>query len=113
MKKENLEKMVNETMSCMDAAGRATPAPFLMTRIRAKMQKNTQPSTWERVGIFIARPTVAFPILATVLLMNIYIIRSSVTGSDTSMATQSFQQVSDEYSMNSESSLFDFENIQP
>lgn len=113
MKKDDLEKMVNETMSCLDAAGRATPAPFLLTRIRAKMQKNTELSPWERAGIFITRPAVAFTVLATILFMNVYIISNSVTGGNSAVATQSLQAVSDEYSMTSESSLFDFENIQP
>jgi hypothetical protein len=112
MKKDNLDKMVQETMSSLDAAGRATPAPFLLTRINAKMERTAQPSAWERAGIFLTRPAVAFTILASVLLMNVYIIGSAEV-SDNSIASQSLQSASDEFSMNTESSLFDFENIQP
>ena len=113
MKKENLDKMVEETLGSLDAVGRATPAPFLLTRIRAKMMNQpAATSVWERAGIFLTRPAVAFTILASVLLMNVYIIGNSV-GSNNSMAAQSLQAGSDEYSMNSESSLYDFENIQP
>jgi hypothetical protein len=112
MKKDNLDKMVQETMSSLDAAGRATPAPFLLTRINARMKRAAQPSAWERAGIFLTRPAVAFTILASVLLMNVYII-GAAEGSDNSIASQSLQSASDEFSMNTESSLFDFENIQP
>ena len=114
MKKENLDKMVEETMSSLDAAERATPAPFLLTRIRAKMMnKTTKASAWERAGILLTRPAVAFTVLASILLMNVYIIGNSV-GSNSSITAQSLQTGSDEFSMNSESSsLFDFENIQP
>jgi hypothetical protein len=114
MKKENLDKMVEETMSSLDAAERATPAPFLLTRIKAKMaNRPVTASAWERVGIFLTRPAVAFTVLSAVLLMNVYIIGNFV-GSNSNTAAQSLQTGSDEFSMNAESiSLFDFENIQP
>lgn len=114
MKKENLDKMVEETMSSLDAAERAIPAPFLLTRIRAKMlNRPEKTSAWERAGIFLTRPAVAFTILAFILLMNVYVIGNSI-GSSSSVAAQSLQAGSDEYSMNAESaSLFEFENIQP
>ena len=114
MKKENLDKMVEETMSSLDAAERATPAPFLLTRINAKMRNRpATASAWERAGIFITRPAVAFTVLASVLLMNVYIIGNSA-GNSSNLAVQGLQTGSDEYSMNAESSsLFDFENLQP
>ncbi len=114
MKKENLDKLVQETMSSFDGAEKASPAPFLLTRIRAKMANSqTEPSLWERAGMLVAKPTVAFAVLASVLLMNVYIITEAVSGSTNGMAAQNTPAPTDEYSMNSASSLYDFENIQP
>jgi hypothetical protein len=114
MKKENLEKLVEETINSLDGAAKASPAPFLLTRIGAKMaNRQEQPSLWERAGFLITRPAIAFTILATVLLMNVYIIASSANGNDSGMAVQNTAGLPEEYSLNTGSSLYVFENIQP
>jgi hypothetical protein len=114
MKKENLDKLVEETMNSLDGAAKASPAPFLLTRIGAKMaNRQEQPSLWERAGFLITRPAIAFTVLATVLLMNVYIIASSANGNDSGMAVQNTAGLPEEYSLNTGSSLYDFENIQP
>lgn len=114
MKKEKLDKLVEETLSSLDGAAKASPAPFLLTRIKAKIaNRQEQPSLWERAGILLARPTVAFAVLGSVLLMNVYIINASLGGNNNGMGVQNNSVMSDEYSLNAESSLYDFENIQP
>ncbi len=114
MKKENLEKLVQETMSSLDGAAKASPAPFLLTRIRAKMANvQTEPSLWERAGMLLTKPTVAFAVLASVILMNVYIITEAVRGSTTGMSAQNTTAPTDEYSLNAATSFYDFENIQP
>jgi hypothetical protein len=45
--------------------------------------------------------------------MNVYIITEAVSGSTNGMSAQNTPAPTDEYSMNSASSLYDFENIQP
>jgi hypothetical protein len=114
MKKETLDKMVEETMNRMDGAERAAPAPFLLTRIKARMANGqTQPSLWERAVFLLTRPTVAFAVLTTILLINFYIITSSINGNNNDNIVQSTVGTSDEYTLNAESSLYDFENTQP
>lgn len=114
MKKENLDKLVEETMNSLDGVAKASPAPFLLTRIKARMaNRPEQPSLWERAGILLTRPTVAFAVLASILLMNVYIISSSVSGNNNGVTMQNTSVLSDDYSLNSGSSLYDFENIQP
>jgi hypothetical protein len=67
MKKENLDKLVEETINSLDGAAKASPAPFLLTRIGAKMaNRQEQPSLWERAGFLITRPANAINVLATV-----------------------------------------------
>ena len=112
MKKENIEKLVQETLSSLDGATRATPAPFLLTRINARMaNRSDAASIWEKASWMLARPTVAFSVLVAVLLMNILIITSASNGAGSN--AQNVQVASDEYSMNTASSLYDFENAQP
>ena len=45
MNPEKLNYLIEETLSSMDAAERATPAPYLLTRINARMQQDA-PGFW-------------------------------------------------------------------
>ena len=109
MDKNKLDKLVEETINSMDAANQAMPAPFLLTRINARMNRETAVTTWETVSAFLVKPFVAIPVLALVLALNFLIIRSSV--SDSASSAADYSKVStDDYSLSSATSLFDIEN---
>ena len=113
MKKNDLDKMVEATLNSMDAAERAIPAPYLLTRINAKMQHRTYLSAWEKISAVLARPAVVFSLFVFMLMMNVWIISSSVGNNNGNSSLQNLQPSYDEYSMNASTSLFDFENTQP
>ena len=111
MKNNKLAEMVEQTLNSMDGAERATPAPFLLTRINAKMNRE-QPSAWERFGIFLSRPIIALSTIAFLIFFNLIVYTYSNSSSNIN-GSQNLQVSTDEYSMNNSSSLFDLENIQP
>ena len=109
MDQKKLDKLIDETMDCMAGAERATPAPFLLTRLQAGLQRE-EVSYWERISVFLCRPSVAVVAVLLVLMVNIFIY----TYNNTSPGT--FQTLStgvDEYSMINPAVLFDIENTQP
>ncbi|RYY48353.1 MAG: hypothetical protein EOO06_10475 [Chitinophagaceae bacterium] len=113
MDKRKLTQLVDDTLNSMDDAGRAAPAPFLLTRIMAKkdnMAVNAA-SMWERVSAVIGRPVIAFPVIALVLLVNFFIIRSAMSSGKPYPAEYS-KVSSDDYSLSNATSLFDYENGQ-
>ncbi len=112
MEKNKLDKLVEETLNSMDAAGSAMPAPFLLTRIRARMDRESNPTAWEKIGAILTRPLVAFPALVMVLALNFWIIRSSVPDNSSSSASDYSKVSTDDYSLSTATSLFDFENGQ-
>ena len=69
MKNNKRAEMVEQTLNSMDGAERATPAPFLLTRINAKMNRE-QPSAWERFGIFLSRPIIALTTIAFLIFFK-------------------------------------------
>ena len=113
MKKDNLDKIVEATMNSMDGAERATPAPFLLTRINAKMQGRQSSSAWERFSAILTRPAIVFSLFVFLLLINVWIISTTLSTGNNDMNTQNLQASADEFSLNSPTSLFDFENSQP
>ena len=113
MDKNKLDKLVEETINSMDTAGRVLPAPYLLTRINARMKNEaTATSAWERISALLAKPMVAFPSLIIVLLLNFWIIRSSLSGNSSFQGADYSKVSNDDYSLSNATSLFDFENGQ-
>lgn len=113
MNKNKLNKMVEETLNSMDDAERATPAPYLLTRINARMNKEAVAvSVWERVSALLGKPLVAIPSIVVVLLLNFWIIRSSVSNTNNLPPADYSKASTDDYSLSTATSLFDFENGQ-
>ena len=113
MDTNKLNKLVEETINSMDAAAKAMPAPFLLTRINARMEREkANSSVWEKLSAFIAKPTVAFSVLLLVLAINFFIIRSSVNDNSVSGTSDYSKIATDDYSLSTATSLFDFENSQ-
>ncbi|MBC7937683.1 MAG: hypothetical protein H7Y86_20230 [Rhizobacter sp.] len=112
MDKNKLDKLVEETINSMDAADPAMPAPFLLTRIKARMDLENAAGAWEKVSAFLAKPLVAFPALTLVLALNFWIIKSSVPDNSVSNAADYSKVSTDDYSLSTATSLFDIETAQ-
>jgi len=110
-KKEQISKLIDEALASVDSVNRAEAKPFLLTRIHARMAKETE-SVWEKAGWFITRPAVAFSGLCMFILINLAVIVFNGT-TDTANATEQVAQSStDEFSY-TVATIYDTENTQP
>ncbi len=110
MDNNNINKMVTDAMSSMDHAHKASPAPYLLTRINARMQNvGSKTGLAEKVLLFVTRPAVAFPALALVVVLNVWLFTQSFSEKNT--LAKEYKQVTDDYSLSSATSLFDIENL--
>lgn len=107
-KQEHIDKMTDEALNSVDEANRATPRPYLFTRLSARMERRTE-SAWENAGRFIARPAVVIAGLCMVIAINALIIvfNNNTTSSNNTVAEQ--QATPDEFS-NTVATLYDIEN---
>ncbi len=114
MNPEKLNYLIEETLSSMDAAERATPAPYLLTRINARMQQDA-PGFWERASFWISRSPLAFSIVAILIVANlfIYISKTPEQTAQGERSNASLQGTADIYSGNTSTAFFDLENLQP
>ncbi len=110
MKDEFINKKIEETMRSMDNMERATPRPFLFTRLEARME--SEKNMWNKVSSFVARPMVAFACICFVLILNAMIIFLSGTSGNSLTQQGSELATADEYSQVSYN-LYDFENSKP
>jgi hypothetical protein len=87
MRKNNINKKIEEALESFDGAERAEPTPFLFTRIMARMQ-SAKENSWERVSRLITRPSFAVAGLGFVLLINVLVISFNSTSSQTTSGDQ-------------------------
>lgn len=109
-KQEHINKLVEEALGSVDNINRAETKPYLLTRIRARMERETE-SAWEKAGWFIGRPAVAFTGLCMVILINISVLMFNNTTAKPA-AEQVAQSPADEFSY-TVATIYDNENTQP
>ncbi|MBL0199533.1 MAG: hypothetical protein IPP81_05005 [Chitinophagaceae bacterium] len=107
-KQENINKLIEEALNSMDDAQRAAPRPFLLTRIHARMNKDTE-SIWEKAGWFISRPAVAFTGLCMIVLLNIMVVMYNKIPDSATVSEQTVQTQADEFSYTA-ATIYDNDN---
>jgi len=107
----NIDKMVEEALNSVDSIKRAEARPYLLTRIYARMDKDTA-SIWEKAGWYVSRPALAFAGLCLVLLINALVIVLNNPSAQATVSEQPAQLPTDEFSY-TVATIYDFENAQP
>ncbi|HYE54793.1 MAG TPA: hypothetical protein VD996_08125 [Chitinophagaceae bacterium] len=105
--KHQIEREVEETLSSLNGLRRATPKPFLFTRVQARMQQ-TGKSAWERLTAYLARPAIAMAVLMLVLLSNSAVMYWQSKTDDMASNEQPQPALTEEYAL--ASSFYEDEN---
>lgn len=106
---EHINKLIHDALNSLDAAARATPKPYLLTRLNARMQ-NEKESGWDNALRFISKPAIALVGLCLVIAINATVVTYNYAGK-TAAADEQYAAV-DEYS-SSTTVLNYIENIEP
>lgn len=109
-KQEQINKLVDEALESVDDVQRAGAKPYLMTRIRARMDRQAE-SVWEKAGWFITRPAVAFTGICLVVIINAAVLFYNKT-TPANNNDVVVQNTTDEFSY-TVSGIYDIENTQP
>ena len=110
MEDEFIHKKVDAAMHSIDNINRASPRPYLFTRLEARMQN--EKNIWARLSSFVAKPVVAFACICFILILNAMVILFS--DNDVNNLAQQVNELTtaDEYSQVG-SALYEFENSKP
>ena len=110
MEDKFLNKKIDDVMQSMDGIKKASPRPFLFTRLEARMQNER--NIWSKISSFVARPVIAFACICFVLVLNAMVILLSDTSGNSLTQQGSELATADEYSQVSYN-FYDFENTKP
>ena len=112
-KNENIEKKIGDAMSSLDGVGRATPQPFLLTRINARMNRDETPTVWERAGSFLTRPVYVIAGLCLLISINLLVVLLNPKAeTETTTASEQPNSSSDDY-VAANTTLYEIENTEP
>jgi hypothetical protein len=67
---EKIQQQIEETLNSIDNIQKATPPPYLLTRINARLN-NPAKNIWENIAIFISRPAVTIAGICLLVTINI------------------------------------------
>jgi uncharacterized membrane protein YdfJ with MMPL/SSD domain len=107
MSNHNFEKKINEALNSFDNANRATPNPYLFTRLQSKMHRRSE-STWDNVFKFLTKPAFAFAMLALIIGINIFAAISNYKSNNNEEQYVAFDDNNSSIAV-----LNDIENTQP
>lgn len=105
--RHHIENKIEEALSSLDEIRRASPRPYLHTRVMARLQRERS-SVWEQITGLLSRPIVAFAGIAIIVAANLFALYDQNRNSN-STATREIS-ISDEYNPSSAvASLYDYE----
>jgi hypothetical protein len=95
-------KKIEDILSSLDGAKRATISDFFYTRLKAKMESNPVNKSW------LLKPAYAFAALALILLMNVFVLlQNNNSPAEQVVDNTDFEQtLASDYSLN-EISFYD------
>lgn len=109
---KNIEEKIERALRSMDGHSRATPAPYLSTRINTKLSEPKVPNGWDKLYALITKPVIAIAGIAIILFLNIIIITLNDNADRLQFQAESNAEWQ-EYSTAATSALYDVENIEP
>lgn len=112
MENSQRNKNIEDILNSLNDINRASPAPFLLTRIQARMSnQSVQINAWSRLASFISKPAVAMAGIVILLLLNITAITVRKQQGQKNSITQSFSE-RDEFAITSVN-MYDPEIAEP
>lgn len=105
---------VAEILNSLDGCAHATPAPYLLTRVMAKMAGSNEAQTiWSKLLNVITQPTIALGGLILIVMLNIFVYISYDNSNNLNTATAIKTSAANEDFVVSMSAIYEVEHIEP
>lgn len=110
---KNIDKLVEDTLNSMDHHEKATPRPYLLTRINSRLLQKSGSTMWDHLTSIITKPSVAMAGLIFIIILNIFIISTNQSWESNIQPQQETVADSQEFTIATTTALYDIENIEP
>ena len=110
--RELLDDKIDFTLKSIDGITKASPKPFLLTRINAGLGSATAETIWSRTAFYLKKPLVSGLVILLLIFANIMVIKSMNNKSEMDNLAKSATSQKYDFAINV-SVLYDIENQEP
>ena len=103
---------IQRIMESIDGLEKASPKPFLLTRIHAALQNASNETVWYKIAFYLKKPVVAAFAIMLVLLLNIVVIINRNSSLEREAITKTIAPHKYDFAINV-SVMYDTENQEP
>jgi hypothetical protein len=103
---------IEATLKSIDGIAKASPKPFLLTRINAGLNNAVEETVWSKIAFYLKKPLVAGCAILLLALVNIIVIKSINKGSEKEIVAKSLTSQKYDFAIHV-SVLYDIENQEP
>ena len=106
------DNKINATLKSIDGIAKASPKPFLLTRINAGLNNVVKETVWSQIAFYLKKPMVAGFVILLLVLINMLVIKNINKNSEKEMVSKSLTSPKYDFAINV-SVLYDIENQEP
>ncbi len=103
---------IDTTLKSIDGITKASPKPFLLTRVNAALNNTATESVWSQIAFYLKKPLVAGFAIFILVLVNIIVIKSINGDTEADNIAKSVTSQKYDFAINV-SVLYDIENPEP
>ncbi len=103
---------IDATLKSIDGIVKASPQPFLLTRINAGLNNVVTETAWSQIAFYLKKPLVYGFAILLLALLNILVINNIKTGSEKERVAKSLTSQKYDFAIHV-SVLYDIENQEP
>jgi hypothetical protein len=109
---DKINNNVNRTLESINGIVKASPKPFLLTRISAALNNTAKETIWYKIAFYLKKPVVAVVAILLVLIVNIVVINNRNKLLERESITKSITPQKYDFAINV-SVMYDTENLEP
>ena len=106
------DNKIDVTLKSIDGLAKASPKPFLLTRINTGLNNAVKESIWSKISFYLKKPLVAGFAILMLILVNLLVLKSINGSSEKENIAKSITAQKDDFAI-SVSVLYDIENQEP
>ena len=103
---------IASTLKSIDGIAKASPQPFLLTRINARLNNAIAETVWYKIAFYLKKPLVSGFAILLLIFVNIIVIKSIKNSSEKENIAKSVTSQKYDFAINV-SVLYDIENQEP
>ena len=107
-----LDDKIDDALQSINGLAKASPQPYLLTRINARINNATAETVWSQIAFYLKKPLVSGAAILLLLFLNFIVIKNINEHGEKENIAKSAASQKDDFAINVYV-LYDVENLEP